>query len=916
MTMTMTCSRLRAALLSLWLAFAALPGQSQGLPAGMRLVTQVEGVSEYRLANGLQVLLVPDASKPSTTVNMTYRVGSRHENYGETGMAHLLEHLLFKGTPTTRNVLGELARRGLRANGSTSFDRTNYFASFTANDDNLRWYLGWQADAMVNSRVAREDLDTEMTVVRNELEMGQNSPFRSLLQQVMAAMYRWHNYGKSPIGARADVENVDIPRLQAFYRSHYQPDNATLVVAGKFDPSQVLGWVAQSFNPIPSPTRVLPRTYTVEQAQDGEHAVTVRRVGGAPLLIAGWQVMPSAHPDHAAAAAIASILGDVPSGRLHKRLVQRQLAASIFAFDFALAEPGPLFVGAQLAPGQDPQAARTELLATVDALATEPVSEEELARAKTQYANAWDVGFNDPERVGVALSEAIGNGDWRLYFLARDRMRALSLADVRRVASTWLVADNRSVGLYQPSDTLQRAPAPALVDAGPMVQGYQGRAAVAQAEVFDATPANLQARTQRFGTDSGLKLALLPKGTRGDVVEARLQLHYGDADSLRGQASAARALGSLIDKGGAGLSRAQIADAFDRMRAQVGFSSGGQTLSVSISTVKDQLLPVIELVGKLLRAPDCSAQALDELRRQALAQIAAQRNEPAAVASQAVERHFSTYPADDIRYSPDFDQQVARIQALTADQVRDFHRRFVSAGQAEFSAVGAFDTAAVRQAVAQALGDWRQPAGGPLAYARVPQPLQTKPALRQLIATPDKANAQLVLAQQVALRDTDPDYPALLMANHLLGGTPSSRLYARIREKEGLSYSVGSYLQWGQIDANSRFNGYAIFAPQNQAKVEAALAEEVERALAQGFSASELNEARDGLLNARRLARAQDPAVAGRLVNQLDLGRDFGLEQRVDDALAALTPELVLAALRRHVAPERWVAIWAGDFKR
>ncbi len=202
------------------------------------------------LPNGLQVLLAPDDSKPTTTVNLTVRVGSRHEGYGETGMAHLLEHMVFKGTPTTRNAWAEFSKRGLRANGSTWVDRTNYYASFAANDANLRWYLGWEADAMVNSFVARRDLDTEMTVVRNEMEMGENSPGRILFEKTMSAMYQWHNYGKSTIGARADVENVDIGRLQAFYRTYYQPDNATLIVSGQFDPAKVLDWIQQSFGRI------------------------------------------------------------------------------------------------------------------------------------------------------------------------------------------------------------------------------------------------------------------------------------------------------------------------------------------------------------------------------------------------------------------------------------------------------------------------------------------------------------------------------------------------------------------------------------------------------------------------------------------------------------------------------------------
>ena len=227
----------RLALCLVPLTFVA-PLAAQTLPAGVTAVRSVEGIDEYRLANGLQILLVPDDSKPSTTVNLTYRVGSRHENVGETGMAHLLEHMLFKGSPRHPQVWAEFTKRGLAANGSTSFDRTNYTANFSANDDNLRWYLGWLADSMVNSHVARADLDTEMTVVRNEMESGENSPSRILMQRTMAAMYDWHPYGRSVIGARSDVENVDIPRLQAFYRMYYQPDNATLIVSGKFDPQR------------------------------------------------------------------------------------------------------------------------------------------------------------------------------------------------------------------------------------------------------------------------------------------------------------------------------------------------------------------------------------------------------------------------------------------------------------------------------------------------------------------------------------------------------------------------------------------------------------------------------------------------------------------------------------------------------
>ena len=891
------------------------PAWAQALPAGVQQGTQVEGITEYRLPNGLQVLLVPDATKPSTTVNLTYRVGSRHENYGETGMAHLLEHLIFKGTPTQKNLMGEFGRRGLRFNGTTWYDRTNYFASFTANDENLRWYLAWQADAMVNSLIARSDLDSEMTVVRNEMESGENNPVRATLQQTMAAMYQWHNYGKSTIGARADVENVDIGRLQAFYRLHYQPDNATLVVAGRFDPAQVLGWVAQSFGPIPKPTRVLPPTYTIDPAQNGERTVTVRRRGGAPFLLGAWHGVPAAHPDYPAVVAAVAMLGTAPSGRLHKRVVEQKLAASSFGFSFGLAEPGPLLLGLQLAPGQDVDQARQAMLATVDGLASEPFTDEELSRARTQWLNDWAQGFSDPERVGVALSEAIGSGDWRLYFLARDRMRALQLADVNRVAQALLVPDNRTIGTYLPTDNPKRAPDPALVQVAPMVQGYKGDAAVAQAEAFDATPANLDARTQLSTLPSGLKVALLPKGTRGATVQARLVLRFGDVETLRGRGLAVSMLGGLIDKGGAGMTRAQISDAFDKLQADVGFGASGQTLTVGITTVRQHLPAVVALVGKLLKEPAFPADALDEQRRQLLAGIAAQRAEPGAVAANAAQRHGNPYPRGDLRHAPSFDELVADANALTVDTVRAAHRRFLSAATGEFGAAGDMDAEAVRAALAQAFGDWRAPADGPLAYVRVPQPLVVPPPLREKLATPDKPNANLVLVQPVALNDTHPDYPALLVANHLLGGYTGSRLWVRVREQGGLSYDVRSGLQWNNHELASRWQASAIFAPQNQPKVEAAFQEVVTGTLKDGFTQKELDEGRIGLLNQRRLGRAQDPVVAGALVGNLDLGRRFALQQATDDAIAALTLDQVNAALRRHIDPAKWVVIWAGDFK-
>jgi len=904
------------------------PVTTAALPPGVSSVTTVEGITEYRLPNGLQVLLVADSSKPTVTVNVTYRVGSRHENYGETGMAHLLEHLVFKGTPTTRNAFGEFTRRGLRANGTTSWDRTNYFASFAANDDNLRWYLSWQADVMVNSFIARADLDSEMTVVRNEMEMGENNPGGVLFRRTLGAMFDWHNYGKATIGARSDVENVDITRLQSFYKMHYQPDNATLIVSGRFDPASVLQWVAKDFGAIPRPTRVLAPTYTLDAAQDGERGVSVQRVGGTPQVFMAYHLPPAAHPDFAAATLLAQVLSDAPAGRLHKRLVDKQLAASVFGTALGMTEAGVLLVGAALAPGQDLAAATAEMSAALDGLGAEPIAAEELERARRQWLNGWEQSFTDPEAVGVQLSAAIAKGDWRLYFLERDRVAQASLADLQRVASTYLVAANRTVARYLPTDKPQRAPAPQKVDVAVQLQGFTGKTAGVAVEAFEATPTTLQARTQTRTLASGLKVGLLPKGTRGQAVQARLTLRFGDGAALFGQDTAVAMMGAVIDKGvdkadgtsaniagQAAMSRQQVSDAFDKLRAEVGFSASGQRLSVRISTQRQNLPAVIELVGRVLRSPSLPADAFEEARRQWLAGIEAQRKEPGAVIGNALERHGNPYPKGDLRYAETFEEGEAAVKALTLVQVRTVHQRFMSASVGEFAAVGDMDAAAVNAALDRAFGDWRQPAAGPQAYLRQPNPLFARPPARLVLATPDKQNANFQAVLALPINDTHADYAALMVANHIFGAGGASRLWKRIREKDGLSYDVGSFVGWNNVELNSSWGSTAIFAPQNQPKVEAAWREELARSLKDGFTQTELDEARQGLLSFRRLSRAQDGSVAGTLENNLRLGRSFLISQQTDDKLAALTLAQVNAAWRQYIVPERVVSAWGGDFK-
>src|SRR5487761_1642204 len=523
-------------------------------------VAAVEGITEYRLDNGLRVLLYPDASKPKVTVNLTVFVGSRHEGYGETGMAHLLEHMLFKGTPNHPEIPKALRDRGADFNGTTWVDRTNYFEPLPANDENLEFAIRLEADRMLHSHVKQEDLLSEMTVVRNEFERGENSPQHILNQRVTATAYEWHNYGKSTIGNRSDIERVPIKNLQAFYRKHYQPDNAMLVVAGNFDEAKALEYIQKYFGAIPEPKRKLDQTYTEEPPQDGERTVTLRRVGDVGLVEAAYHIPAGGHPDMAPLDVLSNILGHGPSSRLYKALVETKKASEVMAFVFPGHDPGLFETQAEVRRGDSLDAARDLLIATTEAVGDKGVSDEEVERAKQQLLKDRVTIEANTSRLAVQLSDWAAQGDWRLWFLYRDRLELVTADDVKRVANEYLHRNNRTVGMFIPSEKAEKTPIPETPDLAKVLNDYKGREAVAAGEAFDVSPENIEKHLTRTTLADGIKLVMLPKKSRGETVNVKVTLRYGNLNNLKGLVAACELLPDLMTRGTKQLSRQEIQD--------------------------------------------------------------------------------------------------------------------------------------------------------------------------------------------------------------------------------------------------------------------------------------------------------------------------------------------------------------------
>ncbi|OFZ98151.1 MAG: pseudouridine synthase [Betaproteobacteria bacterium RIFCSPLOWO2_02_FULL_62_17] len=901
--------------LALALGFAPnVPAQSAakaapaGAAAGLQKVVSLEGITEYRLDNGLRVLFVPDPSVDTVTVNMTYLVGSRNEGYGESGMAHLLEHLLFRGTPRFPNIKGELLKRGARFNGTTSNDRTNYYETFNAGADNLDWALALEADRMIHSNVSRQDLDAEMTVVRNEFESGENSPSGVLYKRIAATAYQWHNYGRSTIGARSDIENVSIERLRAFYETYYQPDNAVLLIAGKFDESAAQAMVRKHFGAIPRPGRALPATYTAEPVQDGERSVVLRRVGDVQIVSAFYHLPPGPHPDHAALDILVALLGHTPSGRLHKALVEPGMASSVFGWESQQREAGYAYFGSTLRIGQSIEAARDAIIDTVEGVARLPITVDEFERARTRLLNEIEMTVANSRALALNLTETIAMGDWRLLFLHRDRIREATLAQVQEAAARYFKSSNRTVGMFIPTATPDRAEVPAAPDIAQALRNYQGGSRVTQGESFNPTPENIEARTLRRSLPGGMRLALLPKKTRGNTVFAQLGFRWGDEQSKTGRSVACGIASAMLQRGTKKRTREQLSNEFSRLKASVGVSGEG----ASIQTVRENLPDAMRLVAEVLRQPTFPDAEFEQLRRASLSSLEAQRSEPASLSGLMLRRHLDPYPPDHWLYNTSLEERMERIRNARLEDVRACYRDLFGASNSELAVVGDFDADEIVRLATELFGDWKSPR----QYQRIASLHQDVPAVDRIILTPDKANAVYRAAMSLKLKDENPDYPALLLGNYLLGGGSDSRLSSRIREKEGLSYSVGSYLTASSQDEKGEFGISAIYAPQNRERIEALVKEELHYAFASGFTDNEVNTAKKGYLEARQIARGQDAGLAGRLMSYLVLNRTFEWDRLLEARIAALTAPQILDALRRHIDPARLSLVKAGDFSK
>ncbi len=894
--------------------------------------------TQSSLSNGLEVVLVPMPASPVATVMVVYRVGSRNEAVGYTGSSHLLEHMLFKGTPANNRRNGRafadiMNEIGASKNATTWIDRTNYFE--TVPSGYLEYALELEADRMRGAFVADDDRRSEMTVVRNELERNDNNSARVLSAAVVATAFREHPYHHPTIGWRSDVEGVSTERLRELYDTFYHPENATLFVVGDYDEARVRATIERTFGALPRAATAVPDVYTQEPAQAGERSVVVKRPGDTSILTYAYHTpaalgqhdvlssralaeraesMPE-HNDGYALEVLGRILGRGRTSRLSRALVDTGLALDASAWDWGSRDPGLFQISVNVRPGVALDDVRREVDRALEAIVEHGVDASEIERSQTQMAVQRAFAHDGSHALAARYAEYEAVGSWRLDDAYASGIAAVTPEHVRDAARTYLHEDNRTVGTLVPGtartfDVVAFEPvAPpaslaSTVEAAPLPEP-RPQAAMPFAE-----------RIARGTSGRGVAWQLVSNATT-PTVHVRGLIEAGPAFSID-RPLLPQVVAELLGRGTQRTTRRAIEERLERAGIRRGYdvdddaSSGFNALAFRFAgaCTEADLPLMLETIAEELREP---AFLTDELALVKAELEGALRLARTATGWRAQQRFAHIlYQAGDVNAMPDIDALLADLAAVDLDAVRAYHRETVLRGSLLLSATGAAGEAAFDALVARTLGTVpfaaRPSAPSPVVRARAPHATYERVELER------KANVDIVIGRATTLVRAHADFDAAQLANGILGqSTLSSRLGLQLRDREGLTYGVTS----GFIAGGKLPGAWCVRVSVNPANVDRAIASvrEVVRAYAQtGPTDRELIAQRNAMAGAHHVSLASNAGIAAQLerLAYYDLGDRYVDDYR--ERLAAVTRDDVERAIAAYFGEADLVVAAAGTF--
>lgn len=890
---------------------------SAALPEGIEPVETLGKVEAYRLAsNDLEVLLMPIDGLPVATVMVTYEVGSRNEVTGTTGATHILEHMMFKGTERFNSAEGNdysstMERIGAIANATTWFDRTNYYATLPS--QYVPMTIELEADRMRNLLIKEADLASEMTVVRNEYERGENSPVRTLINELFGAAFLAHPYNHPTIGWESDIENTSVEKLRAFYDTYYWPENSVLTIIGGFDKTATLEAIAAHYGDIPNAPQAIPEVTTVEPEQTGPRRVMIRRAGQTGVVMIGFKVAEGRHEDWAALTLLQQILGADKTGRLYRALEDRGLANATFTFAPQLRDPSLFIFGAYLTPDANHENVEAIILEEIEKLMADGVSADELARAKSVIQASTFYGRDGPYQIADQLNEAIAMGDWSAYVHLPNAIQDTPASALTEVAAKYFVDNRSTTGWFVPESSNRASPGASAAAApvyfrDPAVFGPEPKTAPegrvgptdAPESIVDFS-ANLQ-RAQVGPID--LVAIDMPID---NVVSFVGSLPGGDSLSPEDAPMLASLTASMLDKGTTSADRFQIAEQLEALGANLGFSAGKQSVRFSGQFLRPDADAVMAIIADQLRNPSFDPAVFETIKSRQKAGLLQAIDNPDYRASALLSRQL--YPAGHVNHSTDLETLIDDLEATRVEDLAAFHAAHYGPESMRLVFVGDIDFEALKAAVADAFDGWE----GGSDYPELTTRQTDHAAEAERIFIDDKTSVSVRLGLNTGLQRTDPGYLPFMLGNYLLGGSFHSRLMSEVRKERGLTYSIRSGHE-GDIITPGNWMVSASFSPgQLKAGIEATRGV-LNDWFESGVSPEEVSAAIETLSGTYLVGLSTTGRVAGQVDSFMERGFPPEYIDRYPLELEALTADAVNQAIRTYFNPEKMIEVAAGTF--
>jgi zinc protease len=887
------------------------------LPSGVEPVRTLGTIDEYRLiSNDLSVLLMPIEGLPVATVMVTYQVGSRNEVTGTTGATHILEHMMFKGTERFNSAEGNdysstMERIGAISNATTWFDRTNYYATLAS--EYVPMTIELEADRMRNLLIKEEDLASEMTVVRNEYERGENSPVRTLINELFGAAYLAHPYNHPTIGWKSDIENTSVEKLRAFYDTYYWPENTTVTIIGGFDQTAALEAVAQHYGSIPKAPQAIPEVSTVEPEQTGPRRVTIRRAGQTGVVMIGFKVPEGRHEDWAALTLLQQILGANKTGRLYRALEDKGLANATFTFAPQLRDPSLFLFGAYLTPDATHEAVEAIILEEVDALVSGGVSEDELARAKSVIEASTFYGRDGPYQIADQVNEAIAMGDWTSYVSLPEAIQAVPAAELKTVAEAYFVEDRSTTGWFVPEQSNRLATGTGstgpLYFRDPAVFGPHRNAGEAEpspgsaAQTDSAVDFSSQMQRAQVGP---IELVAIDMPI-DNVVSFVGSLSAGDSLNPDDAPMLASLTASMLDKGTTTADRLEIAEQLDELGANLSFSAGKQSLSFAGQFLRPDAGSVMDLLADQLREPTFDPAVFETIKsRQKAGLLQAIDNPDYRSAARLSQR---LYPEGHVNYSTPLETLIEDLDETQAADLAAFHAENYGPQSMRLVFVGDIDFEQLQAAVANAFDGWE----GGSDYPDLVNAQLDHGADSERIYIADKTSVSVRLGLNTGLQRTDEDYLPFMLGNYILGGSFHSRLMSEIRKERGLTYDIRSRHE-GDIITPGNWLLTASFSPGKLDVGLEATRELLTEWSSHGVSPEEVRAAIETLSGTYLVGLSTTGRVAGQVHSFMERGFPPEYIDQYPLDLRELTADAVNQAIKTYFTPDRIVEVAAGSF--